>query len=148
MIDPKDILRTEKWLNLKEIDENLDNVEYIISVSPTPGQDATLPIHFTIYLNTQDMLPTEVIEDVFNKFAKELEIFKVHDMIQGLYPVAFSLNGQENAMPMLILDNSDVESELETTKMYVFDFEGNAKGFKECKTESKSGWSYSYSESE
>jgi len=145
MLNQKDLLKTEKWLNVAEIDENLLNVEYIVSASPTPGADPSLPIHFTIYLNTKDVLPEDIIEQVFNKFAKELEIFKVNDMIQGVLPVAFSLNGQAEAMPMVILDNSAIQSELETTSMYVYDFEGNAKGFQECKTQSKSGWTYSYS---
>jgi len=144
MFNQKDLLKTEKWLNLTEIDENLINVEYILSVNPTPGSDTSLPIHFTIYLNTPHTLPLDVSEQVLNKFVKELEILKVDDMIQGVLPVAFSLNGQEKAMPMLILDNSAVESKLETTPMYVYDFEGDAKGFKECKIESKSGWTYSY----
>jgi len=145
MFNQKDLLKTEKWLNLAEIDANLLNVEYIVSVNPTPGRDATLPIHFTIYLNTKEVLPQDIAEQVFSKFSKELEIFKVHDMIQGILPVSFSLNGQDKAMPMVILDGSDIESKLETTQMYVYDFEGNAQGFKECKTESKSGWTYSYS---
>ena len=144
MLPNKDLLKTEKWLSSDEIDDNLKNVEYIVMAAPTPGQDASVPIHFTIYLNTQDVLPEDIAMQVFNKFASELEISKVSDMIQGVLPVAFSLNNQDTAMPMLILDNSAKESGLQFTHMYVYDFEGNAKGFNECKTESKTGWTYSY----
>jgi len=146
MASDLNLLKTEKWLDIVEINDNLKNVEYIVMAAPTPGTDPSLPIHFTIFLNTQDILPDEISEQVLNKFIKELKITKVHDMIHGNLPVAFSLNNQENAMPLLILDNSATESGLQTISMFVYDFEGNAKGFKECKTESKTGWTYSYSE--
>ncbi len=144
MTNNKDILTTSKWLNLDEINKNLEGVEYIFMAAPTPQSNPRLPIHFTIYLNTTDDFTDEISNMVFNKFCKDYEIFKVNDMIKGLHKVAFSVNNQETYMPMLILDNSDIESELTTKKMYVYDFEGNAKGFKECKTESKTGWTYSY----
>jgi len=145
-MDNKDILFTRKWLNCKEIDENLKGVEYIVMAGPTLGQDASTPIHFSIFLNTQETLPDEVIEQVFNKFASEYKIVKIRDMINGLLPVAFSLNDRDTAMPMFLMGDSAKSAELEYTHMYLFDFEGNAEGFLECKTESKTGWTYSYSQ--
>ena len=145
-MDAKDILFTRKWLNTKEIDENLKNVEYIVMAGPTLAQDPSTPVHFTIYLNTQDPLPDEIVEQVFNKFAAEYKIVKVRDMVSGLYPVAFSLNDRDTAMPMFLMGDNAKSAEIEYTQMYLFDFEGNAEGFNECKTEAKTGWTYSYSE--
>ncbi len=143
-MDPKDVLFTRKWLTRKEIETNLDGVEYIVMAGPTLDQDPSTPIHFTIYLNTQENLPDEIIEQVFNKFAREYEITKVRDMVSGLYPVAFALNDRDTAMPMFLMGDNATSGEVEYMQMYLFDFEGNAKGFKECKTESKTGWTYSY----
>ena len=144
MTNKKDILTTSKWLDKDEIDKNLEGVEYIFMAAPTPQSDPSLPIHFTIYLNTSENFSEEISSMIFDKFCKDYEIFKVSDMIKGVKKVAFSLNNQDTSMPMLILDDSDIQSELSTTNMYIFDFEGNAKGFNECKTESKTGWTYSY----
>ena len=139
----KDLLKTEKWLSKAEIDKNLENVEYIVMAAPTMEDDASTPIHFTIYLNTQDALPDDIAEQVFNKFAHEYEITKVTKMFNGLGKVAFSLNDRDTAMPVYIMDQQ-FEGELDSTQMHLFDFEGNAKGFKECKTQGKTGWTYSY----
>lgn len=143
MTNKKDILKTEKWLSKEEIEKNLEGVEYIVMAAPTLAQDVSTPIHFTIYLNTQEALPEDIANKVFNKFAKEYKITKVTDMYNGLGAVAFSLNGKETAMPMFLM-NEDSKKNLEYINMHIFDFEGNAEGFKECKTESKTGWTYSY----
>ena len=139
----KDLLKTEKWLSKEEIDQNLENVEYIVMAAPSMEQDNTTPIHFTIYLNTQDVLPEEIAEQVFNKFAREYKITKISNMFNGLGKVAFSLNDRDTAMPVFIMDQQ-FEEELDSTDMHLFDFEGNAKGFNECKTQGKTGWTYSY----
>lgn len=145
-MDKQEILKTEKWLDYAEIEKNLEGVEYILMAAPTPGQNVGTPIHFSIYLNTKEPLPGEVWEQVFEKFCKDYGITRVSDMIRGVLPVAFSLNNRDTAMPMLLSDESAKGSALHYTQMYVFDFEGEAKGFKECKRESKTGWTYAYSD--
>lgn len=142
----KDILKVQKWLSVEEIEKNLKGVEYIVMAAPTMRNDASTPIHFTIYLNTQEPLPSDIVAAVFDKFCDEYKITKVADMLNGLYQVAFSLNDRDTAMPMLLMEEHEIKSELEHIPMYVFDFECNAEGFKECKTESKTGWTYSYSD--
>jgi hypothetical protein len=141
----KDILKTQKWLSVDEINDNLKGVEFILMAAPTMDNDASTPVHFTLYLNTHEVLPDEIVSPVFDKFCKDYKITKVRDMINGLLPVAFALNDRDTAMPLLFLDGRENESELEYTHLYVFDFEGNAEGFKECKSESKTGWTYAYS---
>lgn len=143
-MDTKDILFTRKWLNREEIDKNLKDVEFIVMAGPTLAQDPTTPIHFTIYLNTQETLPDEIVEQVFNKFVSDYKIIKVSDMVNGLHPVAFSLNDRDTAMPMFLMGESASVAEVEYTNMYIYDFEGNADGFDECKKEAKTGWTYSY----
>ena len=141
----QEMLKTQKWLSVEEINDNLKGVEFILMAAPTMDNDASTPIHFTLYLNTQELLPDEIVSKVFDKFCDDYKITKVRDMINGLLPVAFALNDRDTAMPLLFLGGRENESEHEYIHLYVFDFEGNAKEFKEGKTESKTGWTYSYS---
>ena len=52
-------LKVNSYLSAGEIANLLNNVEYILMASPSMMADE-LPIHFTIILNTADLIPEEV----------------------------------------------------------------------------------------
>ena len=135
-------IQAKQYLEPQEIQEHLDNVEYIIMAQPSVRDSSPAPIHFTIFLNTQEPLPEGVKEAVFDKFCEQYEIFDVIDLLQGLDNIAFSLTQQETPMPMHLFKAQDKMS-IPNTLMYIFDFEANAKGFEETK-KGLTGWSYSY----
>ena len=135
-------LQAEKYLSLKEIESHLDGVEYIIMAAPTTRDNPRTPIHFTIFLNTQDTLPTEVQHAVLDKFADQYKITNIYDVFSQLDAVAFVETNLDSTMPMHLFKSED-QAELEHTTMHIIDFEADAEGFGEVKAGS-TGWSYSY----
>ena len=64
-------IKTDQYLTNEEIKKHLQNVEYIIMAAPAPEHFKETPIHFTIFLNTDEKLPQEVQEAVLEKFLRE-----------------------------------------------------------------------------
>ena len=137
-------LQTEKYLDKSEIEAHLQGVEYIVMAQPSIRDDSPAPIHFTIFLNTPEVLPDEVITPVFEKFCTQYEISDVIDLISGLGVVAFSVTQQNTPMPLHLFKQDEMKS-MPNTKMYIYDFEADAAQFKEAK-DGLTGWSYSYTE--
>jgi len=50
-------IKTDQYLNSQQIKEHLKNVEYIIMAAPAPDTFKQTPIHFTLFLNTDEELP-------------------------------------------------------------------------------------------
>ncbi len=138
----KKAIKASRHLSLEEIHNHLEGVEYIIMAQPSVRDDSPAPIHFTIFLNTPQMLPEEVKDAVFEKFCSQYGIVNVIDRISGVDAVAFAETEHETLMPMHLYKKDD--RKIPHVPMYIFDFEADADQFKEVRDEGLTGWSYSY----
>ncbi|MDD2265277.1 hypothetical protein [Sulfuricurvum sp.] len=134
-------LTVNSYLASSEITKLLDNVEYILMASPSMMVDE-LPIHFTIILNTSEILPEEVKPLIFEKFCRELGITATSHVLSNHERIAFALTTQETPMPKHIIDDAEANT-IPWTLLHIIDFLGDSEGFKEAK-DGLSGWSYSY----
>ncbi|MDP2849552.1 MAG: hypothetical protein Q8O20_00605 [Sulfuricurvum sp.] len=134
-------LKINSYLSSGEIERLLENVEYILMASPSMMADE-LPIHFTIILNTSDVIPEEVKPLVLEKFCRELNITATSHVLSNRERIAFAMTTQETPMPRHIVDDAEANT-IPWTLLHIIDFLGNSDGFKEAK-DGLSGWSYSY----
>jgi len=134
-------LKIHSYLSLNEIEKHLENVEYIIMASPSM-MDGELPIHFTVILNTADVIPEEVKPLILEKFCRELGITDTSHVLSNRERIAFALTSQETPMPKHIVDDAEANT-IPWTLLHIIDFLGDSEGFKEAK-DGLSGWSYSY----
>jgi len=146
--NPEQVLKTEKWFSKAEIEEILNNVEYIIMAEPNFNDTSMAQIHFTIFLNTQDVLPKEVINPILEKFSTEYKLKDVIDFQHQLADVAFAKTNQETPMPYHKIthdaNSSAILEDAGTIKNYIFDFNANAiEGFNQIR-DGLTGWSYVY----
>ena len=138
------IINTDKYLNIKEIEEHLQNVDYIILATPAPKQFSDTPIQFTIFLNTHDNLPKDVKDAILDKFLDEEEIFNPIEVMSQIMPVGFAHSTEQDTfMPLLLVKQEDMQS-IPNTPMHVIDFLADSKRFSEAKNDALTGWSYSY----
>lgn len=137
-------IKTDQYLTNEEIKKHLQNVEYIIMAAPAPEHFKETPIHFTIFLNTDEKLPQEVQEAVLEKFLRENNIGKPAELMSQLMPVGFALSkAQDTPMPMLLVKQEDQRS-IPFAVMHVMDFLADSDAFDEAKEKNLTGWSYSY----
>ena len=134
---------TDKYFDTIEIQNHLKNVEYIIMAAPAPEQFKETPIQFSIFLNTQDKLPQDIQEAVFEKFLEENGIRNPEKIMSQLMPVGFSMSQQDTAMPLLLIKPDD-QASIPNIAMHVYDFLADSDNFFEAKQEKLTGWSYSY----
>ncbi|DAB38298.1 MAG TPA: hypothetical protein CFH83_06650 [Sulfuricurvum kujiense] len=134
-------LKVNSYLSVGEITKLLENVEYILMASPSMMVDE-LPIHFTIILNTSDVIPDEVKPLILEKFCRELNITATSHVLSNRERIAFALTTQESPMPKHIVDDAEANS-IPWTLLHIIDFLGDSTDFKEAK-DGLSGWSYSY----
>jgi hypothetical protein len=136
-------IQTETYLEPLEIKKHLENVEYVIMAAPAPDKFKDTPIHFTIFLNTDENLPKEIQNAVLEKFLDENSIGKPEKLMSQLMPVGFSVNpAQDTEMPMLLVDPKDQRS-IPYAVMFVMDFLADSDNFSEAKEHSLTGWTYS-----
>lgn len=137
-------IKTEQYLKQKEIKEHLKNVEYIIMATPAPEAFKQTPIHFTIFLNTDEELPKEIQEAILQKFLQEHKIGKPAELMSQLMPVGFAISkAQDTPMPLLLVKPEDQRS-IPYAVMHVMDFLADSDEFNEAKKNNLTGWSYSY----
>jgi len=136
-------IKTTKYFTQKEIQKHLENVEYIIMAAPSPNTFKDTPIHFTIFLNTNEELPSKIKEAVLDKFLEENNIKNPIHVMNQLAPVGFAQTQQATPMPMLLIQPQDINS-IPHTFLHVIDFLADSENFKEVKEKSLTGWSYSY----
>lgn len=134
-------LKVNNYLSAGEIVNLLENVEYIVMASPSMMADE-LPIHFTIILNTSDVIPEEVKPLILEKFCRELGITATSHVLSNRERIAFALTTQVSPMPRHIVDDAEANT-IPWTLLHIIDFLGDSNGFKEAK-DGLSGWSYSY----
>jgi hypothetical protein len=137
-------IKTDQYLNPKEIKEHLKNVEYIIMAAPAPEHFKDTPVHFSIFLNTDENLPKDIQEAILQKFLQEHKIGKPSELMSQLMPVGFALSkAQDTPMPMLLVKPEDQKS-IPHAVMHVMDFLADSDEFNEAKKDNLTGWSYSY----
>ena len=136
-------IKTLHYLSVEEIDKLLKNVEYIIMAAPAPEHFEDAPIHFTIFLNTNEELPEGVKDAVLEKFLQENAIKNPKHVMSKLAPVGFATTKQSSPMPMLLIQPKDVYS-IPHRYLHVIDFLGDSDEFEEVKRDSLTGWSYAY----
>jgi hypothetical protein len=137
-------IKTEKYLSVDEIKKHLNNVEYIIMAAPAPDHFKDTPIHFTIFLNTQEKIPQDIQAAILEKFRTEHGIDEPAELMSQLMPVGFAISkGQETPMPMLLVKPEDQRT-IPHVPMHVMDFLADSKNFDEAKKDNLTGWSYAY----
>ena len=137
-------IKTDKYLDQQQIQEHLKNVEYIIMAAPAPEHFKDTPIHFTLFLNTDEKLPKEIQEAILEKFLQEQKIEKPTEVMSQLMPVGFALSqAQDTPMPMLLVKPEDQRS-IPYAVLHVIDFLADSDAFNEAKVKNLTGWSYSY----
>ncbi|MDD5159597.1 MAG: hypothetical protein PHI47_06065 [Sulfuricurvum sp.] len=134
-------LKVHSYLSSGEITKLLEKVDYILMASPSMMADE-LPIHFTIILNTSDIIPDEVKPLILEKFCRELGITATSHVLSNRERIAFAMTTQETPMPKHIVDDAEANS-IPWTLLHIIDFLGDSEGFKEAK-DGLNGWSYSY----
>jgi hypothetical protein len=136
-------ITTDTYLEPDEIVEHLKNVEYIIMATAAPTHFKDTPIHFSIFLNTQDQFTQDIKDAILNKFLDENSIFNPKEVMSQLMPVGFGKSLQDTPMPILLVKPEDQRS-IPYSVMHVIDFLGDSEKFYEAKNEKLTGWSYSY----
>jgi hypothetical protein len=137
-------IKTERYLSKEDIQKHLQNVEYIIMAAPAPEHFKDTPIHFTIFLNTDEQLPEDIQNAILEKFRQENSIGKPAELMSQLMPVGFAIStAQDTPMPMLLVKPEDQKS-IPYAVMHVMDFLADSDAFYEAKEKSLTGWSYSY----
>jgi hypothetical protein len=136
-------LTIHSYLSHNEIRDHLQNVEFILMAGPSMMAPPELPLHFTIILNTSEVIPEEIKPLILEKFCREYGITATSHILSNQERIAFALTPQTTPMPKHIIDNAEA-STIPWTLLHIIDFLGDSQGFKEAK-EGLSGWSYSYS---
>lgn len=134
-------LKVHSYLSQSDIEKHLEGVEYIMMAAPSLISKG-LPIHFTIILNTDEIIPEEVKPLILEKFCREHNITQTSHVLSNRERIAFALTSQETPMPKHIIDDAEANT-IPWTLLHIIDFLGDADGFKEAK-DGLSGWSYSY----
>ncbi len=138
-------LKIHSYLSHNEIAEHLKNVEFILMAAPSMMAPPAHPLHFTIILNTSEVIPEEIKPLILEKFCREHGITATSHVLSNPERIAFALTPQNTPMPKHIIDPAEA-STIPWTLLPIIDFLGDATGFKEAK-DGLSGWSYRYNES-
>ena len=136
-INPEEILKNEKWLDIIEIKSALEGVSFIVMAAPTNFEGKSERVHFSLFLNTQDNLPSDIAHNVLEKFAFEHKISDIADVRNGQVETGFAQTHQEMPMPIPLEDSAETSS----IPMYLIDFTGKSDLFPQA-TEGMTGWSY------
>lgn len=138
-------IQAKEYLRPDEIADYLEGVEYIIMAQPSTRENAQGPIHFTIFLNTPDPLPQEILPAVLNKFAQQYSMQDIRELLHAPARVAFAQTGHETHMPVHLF-TAEARSQLPSVGMIVLDFEADSDAFPEVKEKQLTGWTYAYNE--
>ena len=136
-INPDEILKNEKWLDIIEIKSALEGISYIVMAAPTNFEGKSERIHFSLFLNTQDNLPSDIARNILEKFAFEHKISNITDVRNGQVATGFAQTHQEMPMPIPLEDATETSS----VPMFLIDFTGNSELFPQA-SDGMTGWSY------
>ncbi|MBL0707677.1 MAG: hypothetical protein JJW00_01340 [Sulfurimonas sp.] len=134
---------TDTYLDLIEIEAHLKDVDYIIMASDAPSHFKDTPIHFSIFLNTDEKIPKEIQDAILDKFLTQEGIGKPAELMSQPMPVGFGKSAQDTPMPLLLVRPQDQQS-IPYQVMFVMDFLADSDNFFEAKNEKLTGWTYSY----
>lgn len=134
-------IKIKSYLTHEMIRQNLKEVSYIIMVAPAVKASEKTPLHVSIFLNTDEQLPKEIQNSIFDKFCKDYKLFDTAQILSQIMPVGFADTGHEKAMPMLLIKSQDKAS-IPHIPMFVIDFLADSKDFDDTKTKDLTGWSY------
>lgn len=138
-------LETHSYLSQSEIASHLNGLSHIVMVAPAPEHFEETPLHFTLFLNTQELLSKEIQQAIFEKFLTEQQITNPQEIMSELMPVGFGNTTQQTPMPLLLIKPQERAS-IPHIPMFVMDFLADSTHFSEAKTKSLTGWSYIYEE--
>ncbi len=137
-------IKNERYLSTQDIQKHLKNVQYIIMAAPAPEHFKDTPIHFTIFLNTADLIPQDIQKAILEKFRDEQKIGQPAELMSQIMPVGFAISSaQDTPMPLLLVKPEDQKT-IPYTPMHVMDFLADSDEFFEAKEKSLTGWSYAY----
>lgn len=137
-------INTDNYLEVVDIKKHLQNVEYIIMADAAPKHFKETPIHFTIFLNTDERFPKDIQDAILDKFLDDNNISKPSELMSQIMPVGFSSSkAQDTLMPLLLINPKDQQS-IPHTLMFVMDFLADSDNYDEVKNDSLTGWSYRY----
>jgi len=136
-------INTDTYFTPDEIQKHLQNVEYVIMAAPAPEHFKDTPIHFTIFLNTDEKLPQDVKDAILDKFLDDNAINNPTELMSQIMPVGFSMSAQDTPMPLLLVKPEDQKT-IPYAIMHVMDFLADSDSFYEAKTNKLTGWTYSY----
>jgi hypothetical protein len=134
-------IKTNHYLEVQEIEDLLEGVEYIIMATPAPEHFSKTPIHVTIFLNTQEYFSQDIKELIFDKFCQDYKISASAEVMSQIMPVGFANTTHDTPMPMLLVKPADQNS-IPYLPLHVIDFLAASDGFEEVTKESLTGWSY------
>ena len=139
-------INTDNYLDIKDIPNHIKNVEYIIMATGAPEKFKDTPIHFTIFLNTDEKLPKDVQDAILDKFLDDNKIGKPIELMSQIMPVGFGKSdAQDTLMPLLLVKAEDQRT-IPYAVMHVMDFLADSDNFNEAKIDRLTGWSYSYNQ--
>jgi len=139
-------INTDTYLEVPDIKTHLKNVEYIIMADGAPEHFKDTPIHFTIFLNTDERFPKDIADAILDKFLDENSINKPAELMSQVMAIGFSKSdAQDTLMPLLLIDPKDRNS-IPHVPMFVMDFLADSDKFDEAKNDRLTGWSYSYNQ--
>ena len=135
-------LSINTYLSHREIQELLENVDFIVMASPSLQSEPDPSLHFTFILNTADLIPDPIKEQLLEKFCFDYNITDMKHVLNNRERIAFAMTSQETPMPRHIIDDAEANT-IPWTLLHIIDFLGESKDFQEAK-DGLSGWSYSY----
>ena len=135
-------IKTHKYMNKDEIKAHLEGVEYIIMAGPNTQNHPKSPIHFTIFLNTSDVIPEAAQHQIISKFSKQYKMSNIANMFSQLDDVTFAVTNQETPMPMHLFKEEEKKG-FDSIKLHIIDFLADSEDFLEPK-QGQTGWSYAY----
>lgn len=135
-------LNIGSYLSHNEIQTLLEKVDFIMMASPSLQSERDPSLHFTIILNTADLIPDAIKEQLLEKFCSDYNITDMKYVLNNRERIAFAITSQDTPMPRHLIDDAEANT-IPWTLLHIIDFLGESEGFQEAK-DGLSGWSYSY----
>ncbi|MDP1784377.1 MAG: hypothetical protein Q8K81_03000 [Sulfuricurvum sp.] len=135
-------LRIHTYLSHTEIQTLLENVDFIMMAAPSLQSAPDPSLHFTIILNTADLIPDAIKEQLLEKFCFDYNITDMKHVLNNRERIAFAMTSQETPMPHHLIDDAEANT-IPWKLLHIIDFLGESEDFQEAK-DGLSGWSYSY----
>lgn len=135
-------LSVNTYLSHNEIQTLLEKVDFIIMAAPSLQSAPAPSLHFTIILNTADLIPDAIKEQLLEKFCFDYNITDMKYVLNNRERIAFAITSQDTPMPQHLVDDAQANT-VPWTLLHIIDFLGESEDFQEAK-DGLSGWSYSY----